>query len=389
VKGSARGAYDPAVPYRAIADPVQLRRLLEANLLIAGDVALGDILRHIASEACSMTGARYGALGVLDERRETIEQFITVGLTPEEERRIGPRPTGKGVLGVLIIDPQPLRIADLSSHPDAAGFPVGHPPMTSFLGVPIRVRDQVYGNLYLTEKVGWSEFTKDDEALVQALALTAGIAIENAQLHRKAEAAAVSADRDRVARDLHDSVIQRLFAIGLSLQGIIQRADVPATRDRLTEAVADLDDTIRQIRSTIFELGMAPDARGPRAQILELARSLQPVVGTAVPVRFEGPVDTSMSAEVTEHLLACMREALTNVGRHAGASAVDVRVRTDGATCVLEVADNGTGMASDAASERGGGLGLVNMRRRAEKLGGRLDVASSAEGTTVVWSVPL
>src|ERR1035438_9530147 len=200
---------DP-VPYRSIDDPVRLRRVLEATLLIEADLDLPTLLRHIVDEARSMTGARYGALGGLNDDRSGLSQFITVGLEPEEEDRIGARPTGRGVLGLLTSDPQPLRISRLDTHPDRHGFPPNHPLMTSFLGVPLKVRDTVYGNLYLTDKQGWPEFTRDDEALVEALGLAAGVAIENVRLHQRVREAAVYEDRDRLARDLHDNVIQRL-----------------------------------------------------------------------------------------------------------------------------------------------------------------------------------
>ena len=208
------------MPYHSIEDPAKLRRVLEATLLIEADLDLPILLRHIVDEACSMTNARYGALGVLNDDRTALIEFVTVGLDPDEEAGIGPRPTGLGVLGLLISDPKPLRIARLGAHPESHGFPTGHPRMTSFLGVPIKVRGAVYGNLYLTDKIGWSEFTADDEALIGALAVAAGIAIENARLHKRVTEVAVFEERDRLARDLHDTVIQRLFAIGLSLQSM-------------------------------------------------------------------------------------------------------------------------------------------------------------------------
>ncbi len=135
--------------------------------------------------------------------------------------------------GMLITDPRPLRVARLSSHPESFGFPPNHPPMTSFLGVPIKVRDAVYGNLYLTDKIGWSEFTGDDEALIGALAVAAGIAIENARLHTRVQEVAIYEERDRLARDLHDTVIQRLFAIGLSLQSMAANPTSARSTDRL------------------------------------------------------------------------------------------------------------------------------------------------------------
>src|ERR1022692_268863 len=288
------------VPFRSIDDPTKLRRVLEATLLIEGDLELPALLRHVVDEARSMTGARYGALGVLNDDGTALAEFITVGLEPDQEESIGPRPTGKGVLGLLIADPRPLRLGHLSDHAESYGFPANHPPMTSFLGVPIKVRDEVYGNLYLTDKVGWSEFALDDVVLVEALALAAGIAIENARLHQQVQVAAVHEDRDRLARDLHDTVIQRLFGVGLTLQSMAGRAS-DDTAKGLGAAVVEIDQIINQVRSTIYELGMNAESRGIRDSLIMLVRELDTVVGFEVRVSLEGPVDASISDQVAEH----------------------------------------------------------------------------------------
>ncbi len=380
------------MPYRHIEDPAKLRRLLEAVLLLEADLSLPVLLRHFVQEACSMTGARYGALGVLNNERNGLEEFITVGLEDEEERVIGHRPTGLGVLGLLIADPEPLRLANVADHPDSAGFPPGHPPMRSFLGVPVAAHDEVYGNLYLTEKIGWSEFTQDDETLVLAFAQAAGIAIENARLHERVQEVAVLEDRDRIARDLHDAIIQRLFAIGLSLQGIARPPLEATTIERIQRAIGDLDDTIRQIRSAIFDLSStALPSSGIRASVLSLARELRPVVGFDVSVSFDGPVDTKIPEPVAEHLLFTIREALTNVGRHAKASRASVLVRAGTTTVTLEVVDDGRGVAAASEDETAGGrLGLVNLRRRAERLGGEMVVDTpEGGGTSITWRVPI
>jgi signal transduction histidine kinase len=375
------------MPYRSIEDPAKLRRVLEATLQLEGDLDLPSLLRHFIEEAQSMTGARYGALGVLNADRSALAEFITVGLDPDVERTIGARPTGQGVLGLLIADPHPLRLANLGAHPDGYGFPPNHPPMTSFLGVPIKVRDEVYGNLYLTDKIGWSEFTSDDEALVGALALGAGIAIENARLHRKVQQVAVYEDRDRLARDLHDNVIQRLFAAGLSLQSIAGSV-AAETANRLQTVIADLDGTIRQVRSTIYELGSAEIRLGVRAGILSLIRELNSVIGFDVRVTFDGPVDTMISEQLAEHLLAVVREAVTNVGRHARATEAAVFLRVADGQCRLEVIDNGRGL--DGAVDNEGGFGLANLRRRAEKLQGRFATETpETGGTTLKWEAPI
>ena len=376
------------MPYRSIEDPAKLRRVLEATLLVEADLELPALLRHVIGEALAMTNARYGALGVLNEDRTALAEFITVGLDPDEEERIGARPTGRGVLGLLISEPKPLRVARLGEHPESFGFPPNHPPMTSFLGVPIKVRDEVYGNLYLTDKIGWSEFTSDDEALVGALAIAAGIAIENTRLHQRVQEVAIFDERDRLARDLHDTVIQQLFAVGLRLQSIAGTATAPEEADRLRAVIADIDDTIRQVRTTIFELGLDGTSQGSRASVLALVEELTPVLGFEVNTSIDGSVDAALSDEIVEHLLATLREALTNIGRHAEATRASVMLSVDSDMCRLQVLDNGHGV--NHGKDRAGGNGLGNMRRRAEKLSGSFEIETpDAGGTLLVWQVPI
>jgi signal transduction histidine kinase len=375
------------VPYHSIEDPTKLRRVLEASLLIERDLELPVLLRHVVEEARSITGARYGALGVLNEDRTALSEFIAVGLEADEEARIGARPTGRGVLGLLIANPVPLRLASLSSHPNSYGFPPNHPPMNSFLGVSIKVREEVYGNLYLTDKIGWSEFTNDDVALVEVLALAAGIAIENARLHQQVQVVAVYEDRDRLARDLHDTVIQRLFGVGLSLQSMAGRGPREMSAG-LGEAVAEIDRVIDRIRATIYQLGMGDNDRGVRDQIVSVVRELSPVVGFDVEVAFDGPIDTTISSRVAEHLVATIRESVTNISRHAHSTRASVTIKVSDGLCQLTVLDNGDGF--DEAKIREGGLGLANLRARAEKLDGTF-VVENAEGggTSLTWQVPL
>jgi signal transduction histidine kinase len=333
-----------------------------------------------------MTGARYGALGVLNDDKTALEEFVTFGIEPDQAAKIGPLPTGKGVLGLLIADPRPLRLAHLSDHPDSFGFPPDHPPMTSFLGVPIKVRDEVYGNLYLTDKVGWSEFTKDDVALVEALALAAGVAIENARLHQQVQVAAVYRDRDRMARDLHDHVIQRLFGMGLALQSLAVRA-APDISAVLQKQVAEADAIIAEVRATIYALGMGGSSRGVRDDILALVGELRCSVGFELDISFDGPVDTAISGAVAEHLMATIREAVTNIERHAKATEATIELSANNGYCELVVIDNGQGIDGMG---REGGLGLTNLRRRAEKLHGQFDVANApAGGTVLTWRVPI
>ena len=260
--------------------------------------------------------------------------------------------------------------------------------MTSFLGVPLKVRDEVYGNLYLTDKIGWTEFTADDEALVGALALAAGIAIENARLHAQVQRVAIYEERDRLARDLHDTVIQRLFAVGLSLQSLAGTSLASEVADRLRVAISDIDDTIRQVRTSIFELASGDFDRGLRAGVLSLLRELKPVVGFEIHASFAGPVDSAVPEMVGEHVLLVVREAVTNVGRHARASEATVSLKVDDGH--LELLDRRQRLWDRRGGPSEGGLGLVNLRRRAEKLHGQFTAESpESGGTKLTWRVPL
>jgi signal transduction histidine kinase len=374
------------VPYTRVNDPEKLRRLMGAVLMITANVDLTDLLRHLVEEARTLVGARYAALGVLNPARTGLEQFLTVGLSEAEEALIGDRPTGRGVLGLLITEPAPLRLSHLEEHPGRYGFPSNHPPMTSFLGVPVRVRDEVYGNLYLTDKQGETAFTEEDEALAEALALAAGLAIENNRLHDRVLLMSVLDDRDRIARDLHDRVIQRVYAVGMNLQGATRLPERDQVVERVTRAVDDLDLTITEIRSAIFELSEAALPGGLRQAVLQLTEELSGSLGVRPQVRFEGAVDNSVPQHVGDHVLAVVREGLTNAGKHSRASRYEV---TLGVTdrVVLELLDDGVGIELPQSKP---GLGLINLRDRAEKLGGTFEVhPREGGGTRLVWIVPL
>jgi signal transduction histidine kinase len=261
--------------------------------------------------------------------------------------------------------------------------------MTTFLGVPIRVRGEVFGNLYLTEKRGGDVFTDVDEELVVGLAAAAGIAIQNARLHERLAEAALLEERERIARDLHDKIIQRLFATGLTLQGASRLSVRPEVTSRLQQAVLDLDDTVREIRTTIFQLETArlPRRSSLRQEVLDLTEQLAGSLGFPPDVRFDGPVDTLVGSELREAVLAVLREALTNVARHAGATRCAVELAA-GEALTLEVVDDGVGPAGGGST--GGGLGLPNLRARAERLSGGCSMDPAPDGgTRLVWTVPL
>ncbi|MBB6119863.1 GAF domain-containing sensor histidine kinase [Nocardiopsis algeriensis] len=548
----------------------RLRTLLEAVVSIGEGLDLDPLLLRIAETATSLVNARYGALGVIGEDGE-MSQFIPVGLEPHEISSIDHWPRGEGILGLLIKEPEPLRLGDVSEHPESRGFPEGHPVMRSFLGVPIRIRDRVFGNLYMTDKQDGTQFTVDDELLLRALATAAGTAIENAQLfaqtqsretwldasgqittrllsgappeevlrlvarrarlmahadvaviampgeepgtltvrvwdgpdedappgHRNvlgprstvatgirgasltcapdtllgrvylsgrhvqtniseycdrdveflarlglgpvlvlpfgppdgargvlflartaeqeefqnswmgmlssfanqaavalelaearldSERLSVLEDRDRIARDLHDTVIQRLYATAITLMGTVRRIDDSASADRVQRAVNDLDDTIRQIRSTIFALQHSGDeASTLRSQVLDLVNSASDTLGFAPRLLTQGPVDNTVDETVGAHLSAVLRELLSNAARHAKATSVDVELSVSDDEVVLRVSDNGCGIPEGVARS-----GLRNMASRAEELGGSMAVATGpGEGTVVEWSAPV
>ena len=371
------------MPDPAEAAGYRFEPMLDAVIAVASDLSLPVVLQRIVESAASLVGARYGALGVLADTG-TLSDFVTVGIDDATVATIGPLPTGKGLLGRLIVDPRPLRLADLSAHPDSSGFPPNHPPMHSFLGVPILVRGEAFGNLYLCEKRGAPEFSDEDERLAVALAVVAGVAVDNARLHARLQELVVLEDRERIARDLHDKVIQRLFATGMSLQAMGPRVDDADTARRLAEAIDELDVTIREIRNTIFALH-TPTA-GLLAELTALVAELGERLGITIDFHVAGPLDLSVPASVAEHLAPVVREAITNVARHAEASRVDVDVDV-GADVVVRVTDDGIGMSGPAPE---GGEGLANLAHRAAAALGTFAVEAHPDGGTVLtWRAPL
>ena len=365
----------------------QLERLLDAVLTIGSDLDLHTVLHTIIQTATESVDATYGALGVLDEAGDRLIEFVTIGIDGEAYAAIGQLPQGHGILGLLIVEPKPLRLPDLTQHPASYGFPPNHPPMTSFLGVPIAIRGHVFGNIYLCDKVGGGEFTDDDEAFVVDLASVASLAIENARLHARVAELATFEDRERIARDLHDTVIQRLFAVGLSLQATQRLVDDPIVSSRLVTAVDDLDTTVRDIRAAIFELQVAHRS-GPsvRQQLLDLAAQSAPASGlrSCDPLR---RADRRGRRSVARRGAA--RGAAGGTHEHRPARAGDARaevgVGVRDQRLTLVVADDGIGYAP----ERAHGRGIGNQRTRAQRLDGEFTVVGTSPGTEVRWAVPI
>ena len=362
------------------------QRLVDAMAGVAAGVSLPNVLRHIVESARRLVDAEYGALGVLGEDRRLIE-FVASGIAPETVAAIGNEPEGQGILGLLIVEPKPLRLRDLTAHPQSFGFPAHHPVMHSFLGVPIHLGNDVFGNLYLCEKVGDEEFSDEDEMLVVSLAAVAAVAIDNVRLHERLQDLAVLQDRERIARDLHDKVIQRLFASGMSLQASARLVNTDVSA-RIAEVVDELDAIIAEIRGTIFALESRPaDRPNITAAVLDLVDEMTHPVGIEPTVRIDGALNTLVSPELGEELIVVLREALSNTARHSGARHVEVVVDA-GRDLTVTVCDDGNGPGEHAAG--GPGRGLGNLSARARTRGGTCSFGpAEPQGALLEWRVPL
>lgn len=368
--------------------PPALAALDAAVRGISGVLDVEQVLQLIVDRVRELVGARYAALGIVDETSR-ITQFITSGISDEQRAAIGELPHGRGLLGLIIRENRSYRIPHIAEHPESYGFPPNHPPMDSFLGVPITVKGEVVGRLYLTDKGDAPEFTAADQALVETFALHAGIAIESARLHEQVRRLAVVDERDRISRDLHDGVIQGIYAVTLSLDDVpdLVREAPDEAGQRVDDAIEALHSVIRDIRNFIFGLrpllldsGSLLDGVGVLAG--ELRRN------TAIEVRITGDEPADLGIDVVAELLAIAREGLANVARHSGATRVDVLLDegTDGVR--LEIADDGRGF-DPAGAPRGGHHGLANLRARTEALGGNLDlVTAPGSGTRIIAVVP-
>jgi signal transduction histidine kinase len=372
------------------------KALIEAGMVLASELSLDAVLQRIVELAVEISDARYGALGVLTPDRRTIEEFITVGVTPEERAAIGDPPVGHGVLGLLIEETGPLRIPDIGADPRSVGFPPNHPPMRSFLGAPVVARGTVFGNIYLTEKRGAPEFSEEDEAALVVLASQAGIAIENARLYeeiqrqqRELQRLSVLEDRERIAKELHDGVIQSLFAVGMGLQGAACFAKDDELGRRIESAVGEIDRSIRDLRNYIF--GLRPGILADRQlhQALDvLGAEFEAKSGVVTVVDVDEETAGALASRAGD-LVQMTREALSNVGRHAKAETCRVSLRRGAleGTAVLEIDDDGVGLDPEAPVA---GMGLVNLRDRAASLGGDLTIESAAgAGTTVRLTIPI
>ena len=360
-----------------------------ATRAIAGLGSVEEVLQVIVDQIRPLVGARYAALGIVDASG-VIEAFITSGLDRETRAQIGALPRGHGFLGLIIRDNGSIRIPDIALDERRYGFPPNHPEMHSFLGVPVTVKGRSVGNLYFTDKAGGQEFTAADQALVETFARHAAIAIENARLHEQVQRLAVVDERERISQDLHDGIIQSIYAVGLSLEDVPEliEEDPDEVVRRVERAIDSLHLTIRDIRNFIF---------GLRPELLNATTLLGGLVATTEEFRHNSMIDVELEAngpieepniDTTAHLLGIVHESLANIARHSGASRVVIALSPADRGLELTVTDNGRGFDPTTAATIGH-QGLVNMRERAEGIGATMAIESdTATGTTVRVRLP-
>jgi signal transduction histidine kinase len=369
------------------------RRLIEAGMALASELSLDAVLLRIVELAVDLTAARYGALGVLTPDGRSIEEFITVGITAEERAALGDPPTGHGLLGALIREARPLRIPDIGADPRSVGFPPNHPPMKSLLGAPITGRGKVFGNIYLTDKQDADAFDEEDERVLVVLATQAAVAVENARLYDEAERSArelqrlqVVEERERIGKELHDGVIQSLFAVGMHLQGLATATGDDNISRNLESAVEDIDHAIRDLRNYIFGLrpGILADRQLDQA-LKEMATDFAARSGVVTVVEVDGEAASQLTSRAAD-VVQIVREALSNVGRHGAATTCRVSVERNAAGLMIEVDDDGQGFDVELTRS---GMGLQNLQERVGSLGGVFQIESTpGEGTTVRATFP-
>jgi signal transduction histidine kinase len=373
----------------------ELLALHEAGLAITGELNLETVLQKVVDEARDLVGARYGALTLLDEA-DTVEAFLTSGITAEAAGRMGPIPVNHGLLGVVLEEGRPVRTADLTSDRRSVGFPSNHPPMHSLLAVPIRSHGRVLGSLYLTEKAGATEFDASDEDRLGRFATQAAIAIESARLHRRVQVLAVTEERERIAREMHDSLAQVLGYVNTKAQAAQALLDTGQTA-RAAEQIGQLAQAARDAYADVREniMGLRTSL-GPQRTLLDTLRDYlqrwqdQSAIAADLAVSDSLDSEPGLSPLIEIQMLRIIQEALANVRKHAGASTVHVSMRGEEGSIVATIDDNGVGfdpsMIGRSDFPR---FGLSTMRERAEAVGGTLEIdAAPGKGTRVRIRMP-
>lgn len=373
-------------------DERRLRRLIEVGRELTGVSDTESVIESALTAARELTGARYAALGVLDSRRAELERFLTLGIDDETRESIGDLPHGRGVLGLLIEEPQPLILDDVTEHPRSYGFPENHPPMKSFLGVPIKIQGEAWGNLYLTEKES-GPFDESDEESAVILAEWIALAINNA---RSAEAERVkltieSAERERRrwARELHDETLQDLAGLRVLLAGTRRRTASGPVAPVLDQAIERVDVAIIEMRRLIADLRPAAlDELGVGAALASLIDRITGIAEVDVDLQVDlaGDQGGRLVPQLEDTIYRLVQESLNNAVRHGKAGRAIVEVIEQDGEIAIRVTDDGTGF--DVNRPGGHGLGLLGMRERVGLSGGRIEIHSGASGTTVNATLP-
>lgn len=363
-------------------DP-QLKALSEATQAVTSELSLEQVLQRIAQAARTLINAKFAALGVHDGQGR-LSRFITAGLDPAAHQKIGPLPTGLGLLGHFLHKGESLIVNDMAHHPAAAGFPKNHPIMNSLLGVPIFSKGELIGALYLSDKQDGSEFTETDQQLIEMLALHAATAIENAHLYEKTQRLAILEERERFARDLHDGIIQAIYGVGLLLDNA--KALIPpeneAARDQIDVGLKSMAIIINDLRNYIFDLRpQASKSKGLYARLEGLIKELK--VNTLLPIQVE--IDPEINNYVTDlqasHIFHIAHEALSNAARHARPKKIALSLTRQDDILTLQVEDDGKGFElPDTVAH--GHHGLANMYKRASILNANLHIESTSQHGT-------
>lgn len=374
--------------YQELNSPERLGHLVEAISLVNQDLSLPDVLQRLVEKAAYLANAQYCALGIFEKGE--LSEFVFTGVDSSISNKIATLPKGIGLLGEILKLEKPLRLKDLNKHPASVGFPKNHPVMTSFLGVPIYSKNKILGNLYLTNKIGAQEFTDQDEAIVSAFANAAGIAIENARLLEKTKQLAQLAERERIAQDLHDDVIQRIYAAGLELEFISRRIEEPDCVRKIIHVIDELDETISIIRYRIFELKRTVKADNVFSQkLIDLARDIGRSSEIFPEVLIKGPIDEKMSDDLVQSILKTLRELMSNSIKHSSAKKIKVSVSLVENQKKVKICleDDGVGISVNSNTK---GEGLKNLYKRIESLNGQINLSSGygGKGTRIKIVVP-
>ncbi len=365
-----------------------LDALSRAAATVTSELSLPRTLQVITDIARELVEARYAALGVPDEDG-SLKAFITSGMDQAQISKIPHEPLGLGLLGAVMESDHPIRLEDLTQDPRSGGFVAHHPPMKRFLGVPIMSRGERLGNLYLTDPLDGEPFSADDERLIVLLANHAAVAIENARLSEQLQAIALSRERDRIGMELHDGVIQSVYAVGMKLE--ILRGQFPMTpqqEEQYISILMDLNRIIDDIRVYIRDLRSAREEQATFKQRLEnLARHFKDFA--RVDVVIDVPATLRTLSDRQRHSLAQItREALSNVARHAHATQVRIRVRETDNKLIMIIEDDGVGF-DPVEIQNPESFGLRNMDQRARQLSGQFLIRSEpGTGTCLTIAIP-